>query len=175
MIDNDGFCQQIRGLEDAMYALAYSILRNDQDAADAISESILNQDAADAISESILKAYCALPQLKNRNAFKSWMLKIVNNTSVEMLRKKLPTAQVGEDFDIPAEDDRLDCSTKMVLREAVDHLAQPYRTVVTLFYYEDLSVMEISAVTGQSVIAIRKQLSRARTMLRESLNKEDFF
>lgn len=162
MIDNDGFCQQIRGLEDAMYALAYSILRNDQ-------------DAADAISESILKAYCALPQLKNRNAFKSWMLKIVNNTSVEMLRKKMPTAQVVEDFDIPAEDDRLDCSTKMVLREAVDHLAQPYRTVVTLFYYEDLSVMEISAVTGQSVIAIRKQLSRARTMLRESLNKEDFF
>lgn len=85
MIDNDGFCQQIRGLEDAMYALAYSILRNDQ-------------DAADAISESILKAYCALPQLKNRNAFKSWMLKIVNNTSVEMLRKKPPTAQVGEDL-----------------------------------------------------------------------------
>ena len=41
MIDNDGFCQQIRGLEDAMYALAYSILRNDQDAADAISESVL--------------------------------------------------------------------------------------------------------------------------------------
>ena len=27
MIDNDGFCQQIRGLEDAMYALAYSIIR----------------------------------------------------------------------------------------------------------------------------------------------------
>lgn len=162
MIDNEEFCQRIRGLENAMYALAYSILRNDQ-------------DAADAISESVLKAYCALPQLKNRNAFKSWMLKIVNNTSVEMLRKQPPTAQMGEDFDIPAEDDKLDCSTKMVLREAVDRLAQPYRTVVLLFYFEDLSVVEIAGITGHTIIAVRKQLSRARTMLRESLNKEDFF
>lgn len=162
MIDNEEFCQLIRELENAMYALAYSILRNDQ-------------DAADAISESVLKAYCALPQLKNKNAFKSWMMKIVNNTSVEMLRKQPPTAQMGEDFDIPAEDDKLDCSTKMVLREAVDRLAQPYRTVVLLFYFEDLSVMEIAGITGNTIIAIRKQLSRARTMLRESLNKEDFF
>ncbi len=145
-----------------MYALAFSVLRNDQ-------------DAADAISESIVKAYSKLSQLKNPHSFKSWLLKIVHNTCLEMLRKNANTVSMDEQYDLGENTSQHDISTKLVLREAVEQLNQPYRTVVYLFYYENLSIAEISKITGGSILAVKKQLSRARSMLQESLNKEDFF
>lgn len=162
MILCDEFCEKVRLYQDAMYTLAYSILRNDQ-------------DAADAISESVVKAYTNLSQLNNPHAFKSWLLKIVHNTCLEMLRKNVNSVSIEEQYDLPEKSSHHDISTKLVLRQAVEALNQPYRTVVYLFYYEDLSIAEISKITGGSIIAVKKQLSRARSMLQESLNKEDFF
>lgn len=57
--------------------------------------------------------------------------------------------------------------------EAVNSLKQPYRTVVVLFYYENLSVSKIAQITSTNMVTVKKQLSRARKMLREIL-KEDF-
>ena len=64
-------------------------------------------------------------------------------------------------------------SQRLDLQNAVNRLKQPYRTVVVLFYYENLSAAEIAKITDSNVAAVKKQLSRARNMLRESL-KEDF-
>ncbi len=145
-----------------MYALAYSILRNDQ-------------DAADAISESIVRAYSNIHQLKNGGAFKAWILKILHNTCLEMLRKTRKTVDIDERYDLEDASCGYDIPTKLALREAVEELAQPYRKVVILFYYEDLTVVEIARITGASAMAVKKQLSRARNMLRDSLKKEDFY
>ena len=65
-----------------------------------------------------------------------------------------------------------DLTMKVTLKEAVSALKQPYQTVVILFYYENLSVMEIAHITDASVMAVKKQLSRARKMLYKVL-KED--
>lgn len=158
----EDFCENIRLCENAMYALAFSILKNED-------------DTADAISESILKAYCSIGQLKNQHAFKPWMLKIVHHTCVEMLRKRPATLDIDEQYDLADDNSSKDLSTKLVLNAAVKRLSQPYQTVVILYYYENMPVSDIAKVTGASVIAVKKQLSRAREMLRTSLNKEDFF
>ena len=162
MNGNDEFCEKIRLYENAMYALAFSILRNDT-------------DAADAISESIVKAYCNLNSLKNDLAFKPWILKIVHNTSLEIARKKCVTVDIDEQYDLSDDSLSGDLSTKLVLRDVVEKLNQPYRTVVILYYYNCMSIIEIAKITGGSVVSVKKQLSRAREMLRKSLNKEDFF
>lgn len=158
----EDFCEKIRLCQNSMYALAYSVLKNEQ-------------DAADAISESILKAYMNINQLKNDRSFKPWILKIVHNTAIEMIRKNHPTVDLEEQYDLADETSSHDISTKLVLRQTVNNLNQPYRTVVILFYYEGMSLLEISRVTGDSVSAVKKQLSRARAMIRETLDKEDFF
>lgn len=154
------FCENIQLCERTMYALAYAALRNDQ-------------DAADAIGEAIVRAYSHLDQLKKWDAFKPWILKILHNTCMEMLRRRRPTVDIEEQYDLETPEGH-DVSTRLALRQAVEALEQPYRTVVTLFYYEDLSVAEIAQITGASVPAVKKQLSRAREMLRNSLQKEDF-
>lgn len=156
------FCNNVRLCENAMYALAFSILKNED-------------DTADAISESILKAYCHIGQLKNKQAFKPWILKIVHHTCIEMLRKNPSTLDIDEQYALADDASGKDLSTRFVLNEAVKKLRQPYQTVVILHYFENMSVSDIAKVTGSSVIAVKKQLSRAREMLRTSLNREDFF
>ena len=148
MTDKDAFCEHIRLCENAMYSLAFSIVRN-------------GSDAGEIISESIYRAYKNLDTLKNENSFKPWILRIVHNTAVEMIRKNSKI--------IPMDD----ITTSLTVREAVNSLKQPYRTVVVLFYYENLSVSKIAQITNTNVVAVKKQLSRARKMLREIL-KEDF-
>lgn len=160
MKNKDAFCLCVRNCEKAMYSLAFSIVRN-------------NHDAEDIISESILRAYKSLDVLKDDKQFKPWMLRIVHNTAVEFIRKntKILLAEEMEDAAVDAKDNEI--VSRLALRDAVESLRQPYRTVVVLFYYEDLSIAEIAKVTGANAGAVKKQLSRARNMLQKIL-KEDF-
>lgn len=160
MIGKEAFCEHIRLCETAMYALAFSIVRNDT-------------DAGEIISESIYRAYKNINTLRKESAFKPWILRIVHNTAVEMVRKNAKLVPLEEVPD-PAETGvAKDTTDKLALCQAVESLKQPYRTVVVLFYYENLSVSKIAQITNTNTVAVRKQLSRARKMLREIL-KEDF-
>ena len=143
-----------------MYSLAFSIVKN-------------NADAAEVISESILRAYKNIQTLKKADSFKPWILRIIHNTAVEMMRKNSKIIPMEETPDIPDDSPENDITIRLSVREAVNSLKQPYRTVVVLFYYENLSVSKIAQITSTNMVTVKKQLSRARKMLREIL-KEDF-
>lgn len=158
-MQKERFCENIREYENAMYAVAFSVVQNEA-------------DAAEVLSESIYRAYKNLSSLRNQKAFKSWILRIVHNTAVEELRKHGRYIQTDTFPETEAEE-RVELTTKLALREAVDSLSQPYRTVVVLFYYQNLSTSEIAKITETAEANVRKQLSRARGMLKDIL-KEDF-
>ena len=160
MISKAEFCTKIKQYENAMYAVAYSILKNEH-------------DAGDAIGEAILKAYSRLDSLKNPDAFKAWILRIVHNEAVELIRKNTPSVDIEEAHQIPSTDTESKRTEKLDLREAVESLPQPYRTVITLYYYESMPMPDIAEITSSTLVAVRQQLSRGRKMLRQML-KEDF-
>ena len=56
--------------------------------------------------------------------------------------------------------------------EAVFGLEEPYRTAITLHYFEELSAEEIARGQGTTAVNVRKQLSRGREMLRARLDRE---
>lgn len=156
----DTFCENIRLCERAMYGLAFSIVKNEA-------------DAGEVLSESIYRAYKNLDTLKNEKSFRPWILRIVHNTAVELIRKNSRIVPV-EEVEAPTTDSvENEITTKLALRQAVERLTQPYRTVVVLFYYENLSILQIAQITGANLAAVKKQLSRARQMLRDIL-KEGF-
>lgn len=138
-----------------MYSVAFSILSNES-------------DAADAISESIYRAYKNLDTLNNIYSFKPWLLRIVRNCAVELVRSNKKLLSI-DDFEIEESSSENEIVTALTLRKAVDQLKQPYREVVVLFYFEDLTIAQISKITGTSVVTAKQQLSRARKMLREML------
>ena len=148
------FCDNIKNLENGMYRLSYSILKNEEDAQDAVQAAIYN-------------AYKKLDTLKDKRKFKSWIYKIVTNTSFEILRNKKNYIDIEQE-NIAAE--KIDIDTNLTLWKAVQGLEQPYRTTITLFYYEDMSIKEISEITGSKVDAIKKQLSRGRDKIKEVID-----
>ena len=159
MREKDGFCELIKETEGKLYALAFSMLGNED-------------DAADAVSEAILKGYAGIKSLRNRDAFKIWMMKILHNVCVGMLKKRKNDADVDEQYDLADKECERDRDEAMTVRKAVESLKQPYRTAAVLFYWEDMSVEDIAKLTGCSRSAVKKQLSRARSMLRERLEGE---
>ena len=80
-MDKDEFCEQIRLYEKSMYYVAMSVVRNEA-------------DAGDVISEAIYRAYKSLPALKHKRFFKAWILRIVHNTAVEWIRKNARLVQM---------------------------------------------------------------------------------
>lgn len=161
MTEKEYFCERIRECEGSMYALAYSILKNEA-------------DVADAMQDAILKAYSNLGQLKDREKFRSWILSIVHNTAIAYIRGRKDTVDIGEREDLASPEPAIDSAARMTVREAVERLKLPYRTVIWLFYFEEYSVRQIAEVMRASEIAVKQQLSRGRKMLAKLLNKEDF-
>lgn len=148
------FCDNIKDLENGMYRLSYSILRNET-------------DAQDAVQEAIYKSYKNLDSLKDKRKFKSWIYKIITNTSFEMLKNKKDYLDIEQEN---VQEDKIDIDTNLTLWNAVQGLDQPYRTTITLFYYEDMSIKEISKITGTKIDAIKKQLSRGREKIKEVMS-----
>lgn len=160
MTVKEEFCENIRLYEKSMYHLAYSIVKNEN-------------DVNEIISESVYRAYKSYATLKNKKAFKTWILRIVHNTAIEIIKKNsrvIPVEQLEETI---GEDFKNNITTKIIVCEAVESLKQPYRTVTILFYYENLSITKIAHITNSNVLAVKQQLSRSRKMLSKML-KEDF-
>lgn len=159
-MNKERFCEQIRLCERAMYSVAFSVLKNET-------------DSAEVISEAIYRAYKKLDTLKNEKAFKPWILRIVHNTAVEEIRKNSKVIAMEEISDSFYRGFEQKLTESISLKNAVDSLKQPYRTAVVLFYYENLSVLQIAQITETTPAAVKQRLSRARNILKELL-KEDF-
>lgn len=157
----DYFCDNIRQYEGVIYATAYAIVKNEE-------------DAADVIQESLLKAYCSLDTLRDKKQFRPWILSIVHNTAIGFLRKSRGSDLLQSEEELAAPEPAVDPETKLTVWEAIQKLKLPYRLVVILYYYNGYSVQQISQVTDAPAVAVRQQLSRGRKMLAKLLNKEDF-
>ena len=99
---------------------------------------------------------------------KAWLIKVTINCSKNIFLDEFfkNTAELSEDitFNDPEESD---------VYYAVLSLPSKYRTVIHLFYYEDLPVKEIAEILKTKETTVKSQLHRAREMLKEKL-KEDY-
>ena len=158
-VSHDGkwFCDNIEQNKLDFFRFAKSILRNDD-------------DAMDAVSEAILKAYVNLGKLRDREKFKAWMMRILANEAYKICNKRKRAISIEELGEIAAIDSD---SESLVLWSAIESLSKDLRAAVVLFYYDDFSIKEISKVLGISQGAIKTRLSRAREKLRSILSDEE--
>jgi RNA polymerase sigma-70 factor (ECF subfamily) len=152
---NEYFCLNVAEYKLNMFRLAKSILHNDT-------------DAEDAVSEAILKAYDKLHTLKNLESFKPWIMRILVNESYKLSNRRKKVVYLDE-IEIKKEIIEND---NQELWNTVEMLDGEFRTVTVLFYYEDLSIKEISEVLSLPIGTVKSRLSRARNKLKEMLNIE---
>ena len=135
------------------------------------------QDAEDVVQEAYLRAFKFFGGYQGGDA-RSWVLKIVRNTSYSFLEKNRP-AELAEEFDEEvhqaveeqpaAEAALLQSSDRRILREALDELPANFREVIVLRELEGMSYKEIAEVKGVPMGTVMSSLARARTQLRERL------
>jgi RNA polymerase sigma-70 factor (ECF subfamily) len=150
--DKEWFCSNIERHKLSFFRYARSILKNDE-------------DAKDAVSEAVVAAYSKIDTLRDPERFKPWLMRIVTNEAYTMLRERARLAVSARDEPV---DDRatIKSDNRLTLWPAVGRLSDELRAVVVLFYYEDMSIKEISAVTGITQSAVKTRLSRARQKLK---------
>ncbi|WP_295581511.1 RNA polymerase sigma factor [uncultured Oscillibacter sp.] len=157
VLDKEAFCAQVIRHQDAMFRAAKAILRQDE-------------DAEDAVQEAICSAFAARGGLRDEEKFKPWILRILANKCYDTCRKRRPTVDLEEVQDyLPAAG--TDPTDRMTLWQAVMSLGDDLRAAVTLFYYDGLSIREIGTILGISEAAVKTRLSRGRARLRQLLRE----
>lgn len=152
--DPDAFTTLMDLQTQGMYKIAWSILQNDE-------------DAADAIQETILDCWEKLETLKVNQYFKTWLTRILINNCYSILRQKRNITYMDELPEIPTGfHDHL-----LEWKEALSTLNENYRLVIVLFYSQGFRTKEIAKILGIPDNTVRTRLARARVQL-ETYYKE---
>lgn len=142
--------------------------------------------AEDVAQEVFIKAYRNWDSFRGESSAYTWLYKITVNLCRDKARsawwrRLLPSEDPvggtagGVDMAAPPEDSPEEAALKSDRRDSmmqqVMKLPDAYREVVVLFYFQDLSTVEIADITGQNENTIKTRLFRARAMLKELLVK----
>ena len=122
-------------------------------------------DADDAVQEVFLRLWRQKAPFESEEHLRRWLLRVTVNWCRDHLRS--PWRRRRVDWDSLENQPAFETPEQGELYEAVMSLPEKYRTVLDLFYYEELSVREIGEVLGLSQSAVTTRLSRARKLLRE--------
>ena len=127
--------------------------------------------AEDAVQETFLKAYRSMDAFRSECTERTWLMSIAINTCRDMNRsawlrhmerrvtpEELPLAAPSQDEDA------------LALAEAIRRLPERLRAVILLYYYQDMTIQEVSQALHAAPSTIVKRLAQARERLRMHLD-----
>ena len=128
------------------------------------------QDAEDITHDVFLARFAETRDFPDKEAEKAWMLRVTVNHCKNLLKsfRRKTSVPLTEAEQIPAAS--MSQEERAVL-DAVAELPDKYRIIVHLFYYEGYSTREISQITNTGEAAVRKQMQRARELLKKELGE----
>lgn len=168
--DRRAFGRLVEKYQRRVYALAFGILRQ-------------RDDAWDVAQEAFVKAYKKLDKFEGTSAFYTWLYRITYNLSIDTLRDKARRETVDLE-DARATEDRGEGDARLsqhpdreaqrkelhrVLQEALSKLSDKHRAIIVLREVEGLSYEEMAEVLGISKGTVMSRLFHARQNLQTLL------
>jgi RNA polymerase sigma-70 factor (ECF subfamily) len=155
----DRFLEGERGAFDAIYGKYY-------DRVYAIAKGILldSEDAADATQEAFTLMHRNLRRFHRRSRLSTWIFRIAVNTAIQETRRhknRKKTEAIDQAAEVPAPTIDVPAPDPHV-EAAMRNLKPADRAILTLFYWDDATVAEISETLGCSLNATKTRLFRAR-------------
>lgn len=127
------------------------------------------QDAEDAVQEVFLRLYTEEKPFESGEHLRRWLIRVTINVCRDALKSPWRKRRVS--LDAVPDQPVFDKPEERELYQAVMALPEKYRTVLDLFYYEELSTKEIAALLGLRQSAVTTRLSRARELLKTQLKE----
>jgi RNA polymerase sigma-70 factor, ECF subfamily len=165
--DGVAFDRLVTPHRDAMLRLTLRILRN-------------REDAEDAVQTALLDAFRHLDTFQRRSRFSSWLTRIALNAAFMRLRSTRRRTETSLDeivdrgttarfrvVDGRANPEQ-ECSmkeTRALLAKALDRLAPMYKQVLHMFHMQELPAKEAARILGVPVGTVKARLHRARSRL----------
>jgi RNA polymerase sigma-70 factor (ECF subfamily) len=168
--DQAAYEELVRSEGRHLLAVARRLLRNEE-------------DAQDAVQQAFFSAFRALPSFNGQSRLTTWLHRIVTNAALMKLRTRgrqpedsiedlLPTylddghhVEQFSEWALPAEARLLRRETRAHVRAAIDSLPQSYRTVLLLRDIEEMSTEETARSLGVTPNTVKIRLHRARQAL----------
>lgn len=154
-MNKEQFTAEVLKAERSLYHIAKSILKDDE-------------DCADAMQNAVLSAYSSLHSLKKEAFFKTWLTRILINECYQLIRERKPQVPYEEYM----EEEEADSREYSELYVAVRQMAELYRIPFVLHYVEGYSVRETGQILKLSESAVKVRLYRARKLMQEKLKGE---
>ena len=152
--DPDAFDKLMRTQLKKMYRIAIAMLQNEE-------------DAADAIQETVLKCWQKIGQLRNDKYFETWLARILINQCNDILRGRKKIVYVEDIPEIVHEDHYFTNEWKTVLKG----LSEKYRIVMELYYVDGFSTKEIAGMLHITDANVRNRMVRGRKQLEQLLSE----
>jgi len=174
--DTRAFGELVERYQGRVFALTRRILRDPD-------------EAEDALQETFLSAWRAMPAFKREAKFGTWIFRIATNAALMRLRKRrpdlvsidrpreddqeesaLPALEIADWANTP-EENLVDQETREAMDQAIADLPADQAAVFQLRDVEGLSNEEAAEALGTSVAAAKSRLHRARLALRDRMSR----
>ncbi|WP_313233335.1 sigma-70 family RNA polymerase sigma factor [Tissierella praeacuta] len=146
--------------KELFYRLAYSYVKN-------------IDDALDVVQESIYKAFSSIDSLKNFDYIKTWFYRIIVNVSLDLLRKRKREVVTDEEFLLNNDIGAVDTYPNIDLEKALEALPDNYRSIIVLRFFEDLKLEEIAEILDENINTVKTRLYNGLKKLRISMDDKN--
>lgn len=177
-MDEASLVRRFQAGEEAAFEQLYELYKNP-----ALRSAFLitgnYSDSENVLQETFLSCYQNLSKLKDPGSFKAWFYRILTRAAWGYCKKRDRETPVEAVF---AEQDAYaaplapsvlelltEAETQTALLAAIDRLPLKQKTVIVLYYYDELSVQEIAHSTGTFVGTVKSRLFAARQNLKKNL------
>ena len=137
---------------DMVYRIAFTHMKN-------------NADTDDIFQEVFLKLCKSAVAFETDEHVKAWLIRVTINTCRKSFASPWPKKMAELPENLLHEDEY----QNFEVIPAVQSLPEKYRTVIHLFYFEDMAVADIATALKSTASTVKSQLSRARGLLRNKL------
>lgn len=151
--DAEAFITLIEQNKQSMYKVARGFLQNEE-------------DTADAMSETVLDCYEKIGTLKQASYFKTWMIRILINNCKDMIRKRKGNISIEV---MPQLEGQAVGEERQNFQELIEPLAEKDRSIFTLYYVYGLKLKEIAACMEMNENTVASRLKRGRETLRTEM------
>lgn len=151
--DAEAFITLIEANKQGMYKVAMGFLKNEE-------------DSADAIAETVLDCYEKIGTLRQSAYFKTWMIRILINNCKDIVRKRRGDISLEA---VPQLEEPAARDESQGFREMIEPLNEQDRSIFTLYYVYGLKVKEIAEHMEMNENTVTSRLRRGRRTLRREM------
>ncbi len=166
--DEAALTELVLSQQNYIYSIAMSILRN-------------ADDAADMTQEAFLHLFRVLPSYRGETRFTTWLYRVVVNLCYDELRRRRRCPGPAPEEAMAAlpetaswadpEREAARAESREQVRAALAQLEEPYRLVLTLFYFQDLKYREIAEITRLPLNTVKSHIRRGKARLAALLSE----